>query len=268
MVKVEFFVKSETDQIKSILDMLKTKDEKISLVDYCVGKQNPFAQRVIDFFGIDVASLEGKLPEEKEEIIAGIVRVVYKKELPNMKDKAVDFQQHWDNNEQLINNEFTEIFNRDMPSKICRSEVSINPCCPRNLQGWSFDVFSEKTKEQGIHTAAHEITHFLWREKVKQLFPNLDEKLLEAPNDHWRLSEIAIAPIFNNSKLKNLSSDTKAGYVPFFNKTQQEKEQIAEHFNQMYLNGGLDNFITKGIKDVERINASGNQLVEENEKMM
>ncbi|OHB25553.1 MAG: hypothetical protein A2542_00885 [Parcubacteria group bacterium RIFOXYD2_FULL_52_8] len=74
--------------------------------------------------------------------------------------------------------------------KVITGHVSILPVCPRFLDKYAFTVNYRKEPAEARETIAHEILHFLWFKKWKEVFPEHKRAHYEAPHLVWRLSEV------------------------------------------------------------------------------
>jgi hypothetical protein len=89
------------------------------------------------------------------------------------------------------------------------------PVFPRFLDKYQFCVGYRNTAGS-IETSAHEILHFLWFKKWKEVFPEMDKREYESPNLAWRLSEIMDPIILQcHPKIKELVKPTHWGYSSF-----------------------------------------------------
>ena len=68
-----------------------------------------------------------------------------------------------------------------------------------------------------IEVSAHEILHFLWFKKWKEVFPETGLKEYESPHLVWRLSEIMDPIILQcQPKIKELIKPAKSGVTHLF----------------------------------------------------
>lgn len=74
--------------------------------------------------------------------------------------------------------------------RIITGYISIIPVCPRFLDKLSFYINFKKSLSDAREIIAHEILHFLWFKKWKEVFPESKRGEYEAPHLVWRLSEI------------------------------------------------------------------------------
>jgi len=123
--------------------------------------------------------------------------------------------------------------------------VTNMPTFPRFLNKYKFCVGYENTAKS-IETTAHEILHFLWFKKWKEVFPEMDSREYETPNLAWRLSEIMDPIILQcHPKIKELIKPTHWGYSSFKD-VKIGDVSMTEYFKKIYLDSVAsgDNFET------------------------
>jgi hypothetical protein len=123
--------------------------------------------------------------------------------------------------------------------------VTNMPVFPRFLDKYEFCV-GYKDIARSIETSAHEIVHFLWFKKWKEVFPEIERKDYESPRLAWRLSEI-IDPIILqcHPKIKELIKPKQWGYTSFKD-IKIGDVSMTEYFKKIYLESVAsgDNFET------------------------
>lgn len=146
------------------------------------------------------------------------------------------YQKEWDTINDLYLKILSEDFETKYPHtrKIITAYVSIVPIYPRFLNTWSFNVGLKSQNMKKI--ATHEILHFMYFKKWKEVFPKTKTAELEAPYLVWKLSEI-VAPILlnNNPKIQKLTRAKDPGYSEFKN-IKIGKQKIVTHFEKIYKN--------------------------------
>lgn len=121
--------------------------------------------------------------------------------------------------------------------------ISVLPAYPRFLEDYSFCVGYKDISDM-IETSAHEILHFLWFKKWKEVFPEIERKEYESPNLVWRLSEIMDPIILQcHPKIKELVKPRNWGYRSFASINIGDIS-MTEHFKRIYLSSVTagDNF--------------------------
>lgn len=112
--------------------------------------------------------------------------------------------------------------------------ISNLPVYPRFLDQYQFCVGYENIAKS-IEVSAHEILHFLWFKKWKEVFPEIDRSEYESPRLVWRLSEIMDPIILQcHPKIKELIKPKKWGYSSF-KEIKIGELSMTEHFKQIYL---------------------------------
>ena len=69
----------------------------------------------------------------------------------------------------------------------------------RNWDSWSFCVTHDRNDTISIIT--HEISHFLYFKKFKEIFPKISRKNYEAPRKEWLLSELVAVIISHDPRI-------------------------------------------------------------------
>jgi len=117
-----------------------------------------------------------------------------------------------------------EHFEVDFPPHVrtMRAYVSLVPVYPRWLDTWSFNV-SYFRPERVREIACHEIVHFLWFRKWKEVFPDSTMAMYNSPHLVWRLSEILDPVILNEH--------------PVFRMYFDNAQTTYKHFQEIRLNG-------------------------------
>ena len=123
--------------------------------------------------------------------------------------------------------------------------ISVLPVHPRFLDESSF-CLGYKDIADMIETSAHEILHFLWFKKWKEVFPEIERKEYESPHLVWRLSEI-MDPIILQCQpaIRDLIKPKKWGYASFENINISDVS-MTDYFKEIYLQSVAsgDNFET------------------------
>jgi len=142
-------------------------------------------------------------------------------------------------------NELVDHFETEWPEdkKEVVGYISALPAYPRFLDDYSFCI-GYKDVPNMIETSAHEILHFIWFKKWKEVFPEIERRQYESPHLVWRLSEIMDPIILQcNPKIKELIKPQKWGYKSFESIKIGDVSMI-EYFKDIYLRsvGSGDSF--------------------------
>lgn len=157
---------------------------------------------------------------------------IHQEEILRMKEL---FEKEWERIEAEFLSELSKHFETDWaPDKTkIVGNVTVLPVFPRHLDEYSFFV-GYKNVSSMIETAAHEIVHFLWFKKWKEVFPESKRREYESPNLAWRLSEIIVQIILQcNPEIKKLINPKNWGYDSF-KKIKIGDVSMTEYFKKVY----------------------------------
>ena len=143
-------------------------------------------------------------------------------------------QSEWDMVGPQFLQALAEHFETDWPTDrpMIVGYMSTLPVYPRFLDTFSFCLGYQHASN--VEISAHEILHFLWFKKWKEVFPEMERKTYETPHLVWRLSEIMDPIILQcHPKIKNLIKPKQWGYSSF--KTIKIGDvSMTEHFKRVY----------------------------------
>lgn len=148
-----------------------------------------------------------------------------------------DIQADW----SAISNDFLETLSKHFETEWPEDKntiigyISIMPIFPRFLDKYSFCVGYGRNIAQARETIAHEIVHFLWFKKWKEVFPEIPRNQYESPYLTWRLSEVMDQIILQcQPEIKKLIQPTKWGYDSFKD-LKIGDIGMTEYFMQVYM---------------------------------
>ena len=139
----------------------------------------------------------------------------------------------------MVSDEFLRLLSEHMETpwptqKNITGHISIMPICPRFLDTYSFTVNYRRAPAESRETIAHEIVHFLWFKKWKEVFPEHERGFYEVPHLVWRLSEIMDPIILQcHPRIKGLIQPKEWGYTSF-KELKIGDVGMTEHFVHMY----------------------------------
>ena len=87
---------------------------------------------------------------------------------------------------------------------------------PRYLDELSFSVGINLDEDFIIETVAHEVLHFFWFKKFKELFPDIPRREYDSPYLSWIYSEIVVDPILNSPEIKDILGVNSKAYDSFY----------------------------------------------------
>lgn len=188
--------------------------------------------------------------EDKEECLRRFkefLEKLFEEKREEMTTATAELESEWDKISADFLKALSEHFEIEWPED--KPEivglVTNLPIFPRFLDKYEFCV-GYKDTANSIETSAHEIVHFLWFKKWKEVFPDMERREYESPNLAWRLSEIMDPVILQcHPKIKELIKPKRWGYTSFEN-IKIGDVSMTEYFKRIYLESiaSGDNFET------------------------
>jgi hypothetical protein len=147
------------------------------------------------------------------------------------------FERAWGERSDRFMQAISDLIEIDWPERDITAYLSaVCTINPRFLDTWSFSVYHGLPLNRMVGTAAHEITHFIYFEKWKEVFPDSDPKTFDSPHLEWHLSEIMAPIILNDPSIAPLvlEGDVKARGYPAYQRTMLGEQSVMERFTELY----------------------------------
>lgn len=207
-------------------------DESLELIGEFLKSNWGRPRLLMNFPDLD-ARLKDKEGEQYEYELQRYFEDVQKK--ANLKEAAARFEKSWTQINDKYMNALSDVVEIDWPAdcKKIIARVSINPICPRFLQKRMFDLYHKSTNERMRETTTHELLHFIYFEKWKQVFPETPEHEFETPHLVWRLSEIVPQTVLSDARIQKVMPHEPRVYQEFYKIVINDKpllEQIADFY--------------------------------------
>lgn len=201
------------------------------------------------------ASLVGLSKKPTKTEIANILQKKIQPKEKEYENNIKKFIEWWNTDGVLDCDELQKIMEIKSPSKkrVITWQVGDTFVCPRDIEDWSFVMSPSLWKWSAINIALHEITHFVWFEKVKQI-ENIkhfnqdqqDENYLP----YWLLSEIVIDPILNSTNFAKKYGMTWKSYKEFY-EIKIKNKNLMKYIKTLWNNRtSFDDFYKKSSKFV------------------
>jgi hypothetical protein len=165
---------------------LSNIDEVIDVIMYFINSKESINNCESIFLKYPL--LKDKLSNAKEEDKKDIVYNFFSKfESKNRKiyeQIRIDFQREWDKiNNPLMKalEEVNEIKWGDKHKEFT-ARITSNPICPRYLNENIFDIYFGVHNDLMIKIVLHELSHFIFFEKCKIIYPNYNKEEFESPH--------------------------------------------------------------------------------------
>lgn len=188
-------------------------------------KKHPYLENVLNI----------KTKKNREEHLKKYILKFRAENKEIIRNQVEKYSKDWKKIEKKYLTILPEILNTSWPKdkKIIKALISINPICPRFINNWSFSLFYKQGVNKMKETIMHEICHFLYFKKWKEVFPNAKRKTFEYPYIEWHLSEILASVILNDSRIQKLLKKKAVFYKEYQNLT-IEGEKTPKHFELLY----------------------------------
>lgn len=151
--------------------------------------------------------------KDKSKTIKSFFSEQEKKFLPVMISEQKGFQDSWDKINDKVFSALEEIHETKFPAEVFSARVTLNPICPRNLNANRFDIYFGMAHGIMKTVVAHELSHFIFFAKFKEIFPKLKPEERESPNIIWKLSESVPAVIFNDKRILKIFEPVQGAVV-------------------------------------------------------
>lgn len=86
------------------------------------------------------------------------------------------------------------------------ADVGFIPVSPRNLDECSFSITLGIDDDRLINIVSHEVLHFYWFIKFKEVFPNIKRDEYDFPNLPWKYSEMITEAILNSEEVASVTN--------------------------------------------------------------
>ena len=161
----------------------------------------------------------------------------YAEKINEIEKSRKETEETWGLVNEKVLKRLSEIMQIEWPSRKIWVIMSINQSVqPRSLQWWVFFVSYAYNVEMRKGVVLHEITHFLFFEKWKQVFPDYDEREFEKPHLPWELSEMTAEIIDQDGELIKLVPEAlKNIYHGRYHTIRLANgENLISHFSRIY----------------------------------
>lgn len=221
--KIDFKQLSLKDNIEIVKwaynqdDSLKTKD------------------KVIDYF-----------PLIKSDNIEELVTSMYY-ELSNIFTESINnYQTLWNSISEYYFNEIFDYLSVDDYQETLTIYIGLLPIAPRDINNREIYINIGMKKDRFLNIITHEVLHFIWFDKFKKLYPNIQDSEFIAPHISWIYSELITPIILNRDSIVKLTLSKEECLYDFMN--QEVMDNLKNIFNK---NISIDERIREGYQYVK-----------------
>jgi len=130
---------------------------------------------------------------------------------------------------------------------------------PRDIDKQEFALCAQDSLFSSMSTIIHEITHFFYFKKWKEVFPDCPKEYYEAPHPYWHLSELMAYVIDNDIRVRGISFTTWI-----------QSEYAYEWFDndgKISIQGYFDRLYNENISDFKEFLIRAKKVVDSNPKL-
>jgi hypothetical protein len=175
-------------------------DEYLSVLTFFI-LESGWSEKIFSVY----PSLKEKLKNSKDK--KKTIELFFKKQetkfMPVMNVVQKEFQNSWDkiNHETMQTLEEINETKFSLSQKEFTARITLNPICPRYLDKNSFDIYFALAERTMRTLVLHELSHFIFFKKFKEIYPKVNVEEFENPHLIWKLSETIPAVIFNDKRI-------------------------------------------------------------------
>lgn len=204
-----------------------------------------------------LSTISNKTKEEQEKIVEEEVTKLYKKLEERIEQRVTHFQEVWDKVGNDYLRELSNYLNIKWPImlKEISAKVGYVPICPRYLDDYSFVISAMADDFHVREITAHELCHFLWFEKIKEMYPEISREEYDSPYIPWKYSEMVVDPILNSKELNRYLGIEEKAYDEFYELIDNDNQKkVMDNLNEIYQkNIPIEEKVKKGYQYVENI---------------
>jgi len=131
--------------------------------------------------------------------------------------------------------------------------IVLSPVNSRYLNYSAFDVFYRDDKKEIIDTFLHEISHFIFFEKLKKIYPKTNPKEFEHPHLIWKMSEIMPGIILQDKRIQHIFKNKKLSVYNSIKKIKIGKNTILSILQGFYnKRKSFEDFIKKSYEFIKK----------------
>lgn len=203
----------------------------------------------------ELEEIDTKTPKEVAyKKIEQVVRNQYNKNYDELEKEVERYNRIWDEYNEKYFPLLSKYLNTNWPEDklVINAEIGFIPVCPRYIDTYSFDLYTDMSDLGLIRVCAHETLHFLWFKKWMEMYPDTPIDGNEIPDLVWKYSEMITDPVLNNKPF-DIFNFKEEGYDSFYEMYDGD-ELVMDKLRKLYEKDmTIEEKIDKGFKYIERI---------------
>ncbi len=164
------------------------------------------AERIFNKYPTLKERLSNLKSKDKKEAVRKFFKKQEEKNKKVFETVREDFEKEWNkiNDDIMIALEKVHEIKWSNKFNEFTARVNSNPICPRYLNKNTFDIYFAIHNDLMKRIIVHEISHFIFFEKWKQIFPEADAREFETPHLIWKFSEMVPYVILNDERIQEV----------------------------------------------------------------
>jgi len=218
-------------------------------------KTLPFAESTYALF----PELRGKIGEDMpcaqiRELVAPAVMAKLRENERLIDEKIAYLQNYFREINDALLTTLADVHETQWPAD-CHEIACYVGCisrCPRNVMTKKLWVPCSMDGEEIIRASLHEMAHFMFYEKWKDIYRPVLQKDLGRPSPRWYLEEMAVDPLLNDARVRSVVPLEHRAYPQFYSET-INGIPIMDHIQDLYANRkSMEKFIKNAYRFVKK----------------
>jgi|APSaa5957512576_1039674.scaffolds.fasta_scaffold00187_47 hypothetical protein len=221
-------------------------EDYFGILKYFILSENMFREDILSHYPGLKEILENSKNKKKD------LKIFFENFEKENKKKLIEMVQKTKNLWLPLNNKLMKAFEEIHEIKwtkkheIFNVRITLNPVCPRFLQYNAFDIFYKFDEKNIIDTFLHEISHFIFFEKLKEVYPKINPKEFEEPHLIWKMSEMMPGIILQDKKIQDIFQNKELSVYDNIKKLKIKDKLILDILQDFYDNKkDFEDFIKK-----------------------
>lgn len=141
----------------------------------------------------------------------------------------------------------------DDKTSIIEAMIGYIPVSPRYLENYSFYTTIYLEEKNLLEIVCHELLHFAWFIKWKELYPDSKLEDLECPSLVWEFSEIIVDAILNSAEMKKCIELDGRAYDMFYDLEYNGENVMSKLRDIFNSNDSIENRIREGFEYFKKV---------------
>jgi|WetSurMetagenome_2_1015567.scaffolds.fasta_scaffold47883_2 hypothetical protein len=203
---------------------------------------------------------KSKNNKEIEKTLLSFLEKSYQRDKKILEKKKEILKKDWSKINNKIMKALSEIMETNWNTKEFYCGISLGPFNFRWIDYNSFDVFYKDDIKEIENTCIHELSHFIYFKKWKEVFPKANSQEFNEPHLVWKLSEMVPQIILNDERIQRVFKD-KFGSYDEFKDIKIKNKPLLSYLQEFYNNKkDFTDFLKKSWQFVKKYEKEINKI--------